>query len=282
MIKFFTKSAIALALAASGTAFAAPTTIDLFSVDQYVSVDRNQTCVGIGLCAARMPTGSNFAGSVSSSAVDAAIPSSIIGTERDVAITQASGLTAINGAEAFVDSGLFTINNDTGVISTVIVQWDGADNSGSLDTNGLGGVDLLNGTGDALNSYFSVDVESADHGFNFTIDIYDMSGAHSFITLISNAHPVPATTSISLDAFVFPGTCAALVMSGFGTAECSIDPLLNLEDVGAIQVKFVGTQAALDMSLDQLTTTVPEPGALALVGAALAGVGFASRRRKAA
>ncbi|MCB1872554.1 MAG: PEP-CTERM sorting domain-containing protein, partial [Gammaproteobacteria bacterium] len=55
-----------------------------------------------------------------------------------------------------------------------------------------------------------------------------------------------------------------------------------LSSVGALQtiLNVSGGTLAVDLSIRNITTQVPEPATIALLGAGLVGAGFAGRRRK--
>lgn len=263
----FAKLAAAAALVCAGAANAGTVaTVDLFSANQ-----------------AKLTDATTGDGGLSSQVGPDAL--TILGGYRDLSIELKQNLTGAATSSISVSGGLLQISNDVGAASTAIVRWDGSNSGASINTSGLGGANISNGDPTAA---FEIMTVSADAGFTFVIEAYtqgtatDATGSWSKVSITSNAH-----------AFSLPGTKSYISLLGFldctnsipfpgVTVSCGATPV-DFTNLGALQVVVdpLGKQVDLDLSLNQIVTTVPEPGAIALVGLAMLGAGVASRRRKA-
>ena len=262
MTKFLRAVAVA-SMAVCGFAQAATTTtVDLFSTNQAKITD------------------AAIDGFVETSQVGALLDATILGGYREL-IVDLKTSTVGNDASMIVSGGALSFNVGSLATATGVVRWDGvaAGASGvaisAIDSDGLGGIDL----GNVLTDSFEVKILFSDAGFNFVIEAYNSDDQWSKVSITSNEHLVPFTSYIPLAAFLdctnsfpFPGV----------SVSCGTDGPVDFDNLGALQVVLdpLGEYVALDLTLDQITTTVPEPGALALVGLALLGAGAASRRRK--
>lgn len=210
----------------------------------------------------------------------------ILGGYRGLSVelkTQLAG--GQSGRIGVTSPGYLSFSTDSLAAATGIVRWDGIQTmAAGLNPTGLGAAGV--GFANALTDSFELLTIFADAGFDFTIEAYTDATHWSKVTLTSTAHPVNVPTGtpslIPLLAFldcnnVIPGAitqCAPDGMGGFLPVDFS--------KLGALQVILdpLGTFVALDLTLNQITTVVPEPNALALAGLALGAAGLVSRRRK--
>ena len=258
---FKTLSAVAIAaLTMVGSAQATLiSTVDLFTTAQAKLID---TTVG---------------GAISSE-VGGALDTTILGGFRELILDQKTG-DGVAESSIQVAGGALRFANEPGAGSTGIVRWDGASapTGGVINHTGLGGIDL----GNVFTDSFELQIISADGAYFFQIDAYTSATQWSSVKIAANVHPFPGITSyIPLAAFL---DCTNSVPPGppLVTVTCGAGGAVDFDNLGALQavIDVDGTAVDLDLRLNQVTV-VPEPNAIALVGLALLGAGFASRRRK--
>jgi len=250
-----------LALVASGAAQA--TTIDLFD-------DPNPGSQTV------FDTGLNGNGGTFSQAGPFA---SILGGYRDLYIEKLLGATDDPDVRATLRVGSNGVgdrslqwSHDVGVQSYAAIQWDGNDNSPSLDaTVGLGGIDL---SGD---NAFVYKILESDLGFTFRLGAYTSATQFTEITLIAAqvVSGAPVTETIAFAFFSNPFFCAA------ANVKCGADDAspVDFSSITALQVELLsGGINNLDLQLD-FAETIPEPTSLALIGASLLAAGGVTRRR---
>jgi len=182
------------------------------------------------------------------------------------------------------------VDNAVGNKSVAVVTWDGsniAGNSGSfVNPFGLGGVDLT--AGGAANAIFA-QVIQADLGFDYKITLWDMDGSKS---VLEAGVQFGVSSAISADyLFSWFNLANGQYCNGVVAPPLCTNPateldfkitrtggLIDFTKIGAMQLELSNVStASVDMALGTIVT-VPEPGALALVGIALLGAGVASRR----
>lgn len=184
----------------------------------------------------------------------------ILGGHRDMFVDKQNGnASPLREVRAFVDSGVFSYSEPPAVGGRATVRWDGIATGGAVATGGLGGVNLL-----AMGTGFEVGVLFADHNFPIRFDVWTWNGA---MYAQSSSTQVIATG---------PGNYTFL----WG----SFAPGANFSQVGAVQMTLANDPVlqALDIDIDFVQIRIPEPGTLALVGAALLGLAAARRRKNAA
>ncbi|WFP50753.1 PEP-CTERM sorting domain-containing protein [Methylomonas sp. EFPC3] len=251
-------------LALSFGANAAP--VDLFSTNQGAYTDNTKDGTDTGTIITSGPGGS----------VGVADPT-ILGGNRDLFVSKISdnnGDQATRSATASVSGGVFDFSTSTGTTGRAQIQWDGAEATNAIDHTGLGGLDLTFG---GTQNAFSIGVVFSDAGFNFKITAYTDATNYTEVTITSNAHDVPATTSIPFSAFLLGSGSylgGTVVVNQVGAGG-------DLTKLGALVVDIdqFGLKTSLDLTLDQVTT-VPEPSVLGLMGIGLLAAGY-SRGKKA-
>lgn len=278
-MKFLKKTIVSVAaLAAVGFAATAQAgvIVDLFTqpaAGQRVDTDIDTPTIGTSIQAGPLGT-------------------SVLGGWRDMSIVKTSG-DADSNARARVGGGKLVISNDDSVRSTTLITWDGNNDVAAfgVKTNGLGGADLTFG---GTASEVVADVFTADLGFNYKIRLWDMDGSQATLaagvqfgingivpSLLAhyNFEWFNLPTGVYCDGASAPPACTnPLTQLDFTITRGGNMGAIDFTKIGAVQLEFSATVAAVDLSLGSIKT-VPEPGALALVGMALLGVGAASRRR---
>jgi hypothetical protein len=251
----FSKLAAAAALAVAGVGAQAAFVIDDFSINQPQLLDNT-----IGpVPASTLLYGTNLAGGVGSSVIGPA--ANIIGGQRDLMVykTGQDGTGAPRNVEGVVDGGLFTFSSPSQTRGFAVLRWDGLNTyDNPIDTSGLGGLDLsLLGLGIRISS-------EADLPYQIVLQAW--------------TETTPGNWTVSEITKSAPGgqvkTDLNFMFSDFAGA--------NFASLGALQliVNLDGATTALDVDIEIIANTVPEPGTLALVGATLLGLGAARRRAK--
>lgn len=211
------------------------------------------------------------------SSQSANFPATIIGGYRDLQITKTfDNVGPANDGNSTISAGagLLQIDNATGNRSVSLVTWDGDDAANTVNTTGLGGVDLTAGGADA----FLADVIAADLGFNYVVRVWDMDGNTSALSA-EVAFQVNPGDGVSAD-FLFAWFNLANGDHNIGGFEFNVarTGIVDFTNIGAMQLELANEGAvSADFALGRIET-VPEPGVLALVGIGLIGAAAARRR----
>jgi len=191
--------------------------------------------------------------------------------------------TLIDGdyASVRVSGGKLTFSADASAKAQGIVQWDGAENTLDVDIDGLNGIDLTEG---GINTSFQLETFFSDLGFEFTIQIWDMTGASVTAFLASSKvdSATPVTSFLGLNTWGncnAAGTGGVLCLDGLGNF---VTTGVDLTDVGAIEfvIDPFGNDTSIDLKLGSITA-VPEPSTIALLGLGLFAAGFTARKKQA-
>ena len=260
-MNLFQKTLIGAGMALTGFVVHALPVIDDFLAPNPVGT-LNQSCVVAGCT------------TVGISRADAPPPGTIFGGEREVFIRIAASATfAAHGVSLDVGQGFLTVDSGAGTTSFGIVRWDGVGSTGvfsggptfGINQLGIAPTDFSDATG------FQVFADFIDRPFPFTIQLFSATG-WSFVDL-----PAPGPFG--------PGLLPAV---GWGSFSVGGGTGVDLTGVTAVQALFninnsAGTtNTAVDFGISLVRLTVPTPGSLALVGAAIFAMGIAARRRRPA
>lgn len=265
--------------------------VDLFSTAQGPYRDELN---GLGT------TGGSFGGlgggALTSSGGAVALDGSILGTERDLWVDVISGADDASDTGASVRVGT-TVNTggdgltydalqlsmDGGVVARAGVQWDGAGDAGSttLDTTGLGGIDLTSG---GVLTDLEVITLSSDGGgvgsWTFDITAYTFSDPTQWSTISLVATTIPSGTGPVSSLIDLGGFLACGFSNGIVTVTCG-GAGADVTDLGALEVVFnTSNSHDVDLRLVSVQTAVPEPSVLGLLGAGLLAGGLVSVRRR--
>ena len=193
----------------------------------------------------------------------------ILGGERDVVLHNFSPEIRAGQTELLVSFGELTFSAGSRVNAEFEIQWDGLDNSGDINTSGLGGVDFT-----------SIEVMSFVTSVLFT----DADGLFD-VTFWTNKG-VNGDDSYEADTILLSIPEVVEPRDAFFLASETALQGVNFADVGAIRVR--GNVAdegvrvkSYDLTIDQVAAVeVSEPAMSSMFGFGLMAMAFLAIRRK--
>lgn len=205
----------------------------------------------------------------------------ILGGERDLVVSNYGALNDVYTASIGVSDGNMSFSAASTVDASFWMQWDGADNSAEVNTNGLmgangRGVDLING---GLTS-FMTETLFADEDYLFSVEVWWNGGTQSErVTVLGPGHsdymnPHNAFLNFGVFDFADLTDVTALVVGGNIAA-----PAEYLDFINGDPIAEGHRVRSFDVTVGSITA-VPEPAPLALMGLALIGMGIVSRRKQ--
>lgn len=196
----------------------------------------------------------------------------IIGGCRELYVERTGGsATGSRDVAADVSGGSFNVSAGSQVQGFGIIRWDGA-GTGTLATPNMG---LGNQNFAAAADRFRIEVIFSDVGLpnptlTFQIGVFTAAGQYTTLDIPGPAFGGPGVLNfdITFTQLMFLGT--------------SVGGGVDLTNVNALQaiVNVDNAQTAFDVSINLVTTSMPEPTPLALLGLSLLGLVALRRRAK--
>ena len=183
----------------------------------------------------------------------------VIGDYRDLEVSPSDPLfdIVIGSVNGSSPGAFFFEANRAGSAG---ITWDGNDSSKSVDTDGLGGIDL---TDAGASDEFVFDVLSIFGGVDYALTVWDGEGVADSV---NGAVPSSGEERIAFSDF----------SSSFSSSA-------DLTDLGAIRLAFFGDDVAnltIDNVRTESATVIPLPAAFPMMLAGIGALGFISRMRK--
>lgn len=264
----FSKTLVIAAVLASVDAQAALVVVDDFSTAQALVTDAVVDLDGIWSSSASGLVG-------------------ILGGQRDIFVFKSSG-PAGGTSSAGVAAGSYGFANTAGTTGLSIIRWDGSTIVPiattlvgaivSIETTGLGGIDLIAG----MNTGFSVVVTGASAGAIATLQVYTDAGNWSELTV---SIPVPGTYVIPFPVF------AAVAGAGADFSNIGALQAILMGDVSVSAAAEIGADLSGQSNFNALNEpfalsisliaagAIPEPNGVALVLLALLAIKATSSSR---
>ena len=204
----------------------------------------------------------------------------ILGGYRDLVVTNYGALNPDYTASIGVAHGNMSFSAGSTVEASFWMQWDGDDNSASVDTDGLMGTDErgINLIDDGLTSFMTETV-FADANYLFDVEVWWDRGRQSErVTILGPGHSDymnPHNAFLNFDVFEFADLTdvTALVVGGNVAA-----PAEYFDYIGGDPLEIGHRVRSFDVTVGSITA-VPEPHSVGLMGLLLVGMAVRSQRK---